>query len=413
MKRHRRSSRGGGTGYNIVWLLVLAGLAACAVFGWTLLPSGVGPELPAGNFHTTLPQTTPRPTFPPAWSGSELPDEEDDRQQQEHEQPDDRKQQEQPEQEDPAQQPSLYETLYEAVDNEQQIVQFTADSLEQAQDALQQILREPEFFWLNTYRLRYTENDYQVTFEWKYDNLPSRRAEVEQMTQTALSSIPAGAGEYETALALHDWLCDRIVYQKSTDRSDQDIYGAMILGRCVCGGYAAAYHYLLEQAGIEVDTVLGNADNGTGPALHAWNRVVLEGETYYTDATWDDQEEHPYGKEYGWFCLTSERMGRTHVGDPTLGAEVIPSTAVACNYHVRNGWMMDIFSTEELVRILSSQSGNVLTVAAADQDTYDQLYAVLSDSSIYDILAQAGHPAQSVTSFGTNGSLCRNIVVEP
>lgn len=309
----------------------------------------------------------------------------------------------------------LFQQVYDLVDRQQQTVSFTAEDMssEQVSRVLDQILLQPEFFWLDGYSYHSTGDDYQVEFDWKYDDLTTRRAQVEQVARQALASIPQGAGDYETALALHDWLCQHIVYQYSTDDSDQDLYGALVMGRCVCMGYSMAYEYLLDLAGIQAGTVHGDADNGTVVESHAWTKLVLDGEVYYTDVTWDDQESYPTGRTYGWFAVTSARMEPTHFADPEVGEDMTPSTAVACNYHYRNGWVLNGFDRSRLVSILSTQPGDSLTVLAADESTYRQLLALLEDgNATVDLLEQAGHSANRYSYYHTDGALCIDLFLE-
>ena len=310
---------------------------------------------------------------------------------------------------------ALYQLVYAQVDGQQQTVRFTEDSLtaEEIGQVLARIQNRPEFFWLEGYSMSALGSDYQVTFDWKYDDLTDRRARVEQAVEEALAAVPAGAGDYETALALHDWLCQHIVYQYSTDDSDQDLYGALVMGRCVCMGYSMAYEYLLDLAGIQAGTVHGDADNGTVVESHAWTKLVLDGEVYYTDVTWDDQESYPTGRTYGWFAVTSARMEPTHFADPEVGEDMTPSTAVACNYHYRNGWVLNGFDRSRLVSILSTQPGDSLTVLAADESTYRQLLALLEDgNATVDLLEQAGHSANRYSYYHTDGALCIDLFLE-
>lgn len=311
---------------------------------------------------------------------------------------------------DPAE--SLYQTVYDQVDGLEQTLTFTAEGLtqEQVEDVLARIQRRPEFFWLDGYVYYARGDDYEVDCNWKYEDPAACRTQVEEAAAQALAAIPEGAGDYEKALSLHDWLCDHIVYEHSEDGSDQDLYGALVLNRCVCAGYCAAYEYLLNQAGIQVETVRGQADNGTGVESHAWTKLVLEGEIYYTDVTWDDQQEHPNGYNYSWFAVTSDRMAATHFADPTLGAEMTPSSATACNYHYRNGWVLESYNTDDLVRILASQQGGSLTLLAGDDQVYQQVLALLQDGeAAISVLEQAGHPADRYTYYIAEGDLTIDI----
>lgn len=301
----------------------------------------------------------------------------------------------------------LYQFLYAQVDALQQTVSFTEEELtkEQIVDVMNRIQRQPEFFWLDGATYYRSGTEYEIEFHWKYDDPESCRREVEQVAAEALDSIPYGAGDYEKALALHDWLCDHIVYQYNQDGSDQDLYGALVKGKCVCAGYCAAYEYLLGQVGVEAETVRGDADNGSWVESHAWTKVILDGDVYYTDVTWDDQADHPDGHTYAWFATTSAFMEKTHFANPEQGAEMTPSTAVACNYYYRNGWVLEQYDTEDLIQIFSDQESDCLTVLAADEETYQQLVVLFHDTSdTLAVLEESGHPANQYTYYMTDGA---------
>lgn len=302
----------------------------------------------------------------------------------------------------------LYRFLYEQVDALQQTVTFTEEELtkDEIVDVMNQIQRRPEFFWLEGATYYRTGTEYQIEFHWKYDDPAACREEVEQAAAEALDAIPYGAGDYEKALALHDWLCDHIVYQYNPDGSDQDLYGALVEGKCVCAGYCAAYEYLLDQVGVEAETVRGDADNGSWVESHAWTKVVLDGDVYYTDVTWDDQADHPNGHTYAWFAVTSDFMEKTHFANPEQGAEMTPSSAVACNYYYHNGWVLEQYDTEELARIFSEQGEDGLTVLAGDETVYQQLADLFRNTSAaLSVLEESGHPANQYTYYITDGAL--------
>lgn len=380
MKKKKRARRGAAPRIVVLLiLLLLIGLAVRLALG---LLGIVGGSPQAGQTPaqaqptptaavTAAPTQTPKPTPTPAPTAPPVSPEE-----------------------------ALYQQVYGQVDRLESPVRFTASGMtqEQVTGVLDLIQRDPEFFWLDGYTYYVTGADYEVTYNWKYADPDPLRRQVEAAADQALASIPAGAGDYEIALALHDWLCQHIVYQYSTDGSDQDLYGALVLGRCVCAGYSKSYEYLLGLAGVQAETVRGEADNGTTVESHAWTKLVLEGEVYYTDVTWDDQEDAPDGCSYGWFAVTSARMASTHFPDPTLGADMTPSTATACNYYYRNGWMLERFDTRRLEEILSSQAGDRLTVMAADQQTYRQLIELVGNGDeLFPLLERAGHPSSGCT----------------
>lgn len=141
--------------------------------------------------------------------------------------------------------------------------------------------------------------------------------------------------DYEKSLILHNRLAEINTYQFTAN--DQTVIGSLLEGRSVCAGYARAYQLLMQAVGIPVFYVTGHS-KGQG---HAWNLVQLDGEWYYTDVTWDDQNDDGGAIYYAYFNLTYEQMGEDHTA--VEFAEYLPrTTATAANYHVRHDTMMDL-----------------------------------------------------------------------
>lgn len=62
-------------------------------------------------------------------------------------------------------------------------------------------------------------------------------------------------------------------------------YKTFVNKKGVCGDYAHLLEELLKYVGIEGSYIHGAVSGSTAP--HAWNKVVLDGEELYLDATWD------------------------------------------------------------------------------------------------------------------------------
>lgn len=116
----------------------------------------------------------------------------------------------------------------------------------------------------------------------------TRLSEMENAVANALSCVSSDMTEVEKALALHEYLvlnCDYAYdeYLAGAITDDQySLYGALVLGKAVCQGYAEAYATLLQQIGIDNIFVTSTAVN------HAWNLVYVDENWYHVDATWDD-----------------------------------------------------------------------------------------------------------------------------
>lgn len=96
--------------------------------------------------------------------------------------------------------------------------------------------------------------------------------------------------DYQKILTIHDYLVDNIEYDSSYQaKGSYSIYGALVGKKCVCEGYAKAFKYLTNAAGIECEIMQGTATNSSGQTeSHAWNCVEVNGIWYGVDVTWDD-----------------------------------------------------------------------------------------------------------------------------
>ena len=164
---------------------------------------------------------------------------------------------------------------------------------------------------------------------------------LEEVIDSFLSECPGGS-EYNRALWVHDRLVNETRYDTDVHYVVQSIeethfdhaytsYGALVMHRAVCAGYARAFQLILERMGIECGYVSGTAVNSAGDnEQHAWNYVKLDGEYYLCDVTWDDpvsadnSDINRLSHEY--FCLSTEDMGRDHFPDEDQSVPDCPKT---------------------------------------------------------------------------------------
>ncbi|MBR6485145.1 MAG: hypothetical protein IKT17_00500, partial [Lachnospiraceae bacterium] len=95
-----------------------------------------------------------------------------------------------------------------------------------------------------------------------------------------MSGVDGSWSSLEKALYLHEYLVTHCDYD--TTYSNYDAYNAIVQEWSVCQGYALAYEYLLQLAGIDGQVVTSDYNN------HAWNLLKLDGKWYFVDCTWDD-----------------------------------------------------------------------------------------------------------------------------
>ena len=98
---------------------------------------------------------------------------------------------------------------------------------------------------------------------------------------------------YETVKAIHDYVCEKAVYDAQNNLRVHSA-GPMFIGdgHVVCEGYAKAMLILCRKLGIDCACIGGFARNSSASSgeAHMWNYVKMDNDTWYlVDATWDDQ----------------------------------------------------------------------------------------------------------------------------
>lgn len=211
--------------------------------------------------------------------------------------------------------------------------------------------------------------------------------------QKILDKIPAGASDWEIAHFVHDELIRTVTYVEN--EYDQTAYGALVEGEAICNGYAMAFEYVMDMAGIPCDTVVGYTDWYNAwlagsqflvddSVRHAWNVLTLTGDDgvdrqYYVDVTWDDMDwEDADGEAYiihDWFCLDQESIeyaGRQNIYHPD-GLEQWDFTDESMDYYVHTGTRVQEYDLNAIAEIMKQQMDagkNTLSINMGDMDHY-------------------------------------------
>ena len=121
-------------------------------------------------------------------------------------------------------------------------------------------------------------------------------AKIAAEMDAAVAKAKKTATEKQAAQVLYKWILSKVKYNYTAYRwftsnpTDRDMQtsgepiGALLYGKCTCGGYSMIYSILLQQAGIlqfPVSGVIPPDYEG-----HMWNVNRLDGVWSFTDATW-------------------------------------------------------------------------------------------------------------------------------
>lgn len=179
----------------------------------------------------------------------------------------------------------------------------------------------PEIFWTTGTIGYYSDENttiIQVYSKCSPEEIDTRVNAVRSVANAFYATVPDGLSAFERELMVHDYLLERVAYDKDVDMVNFDnnspdiytVYGALVNQVAVCEGYARAFQMLLNGLGVDCVGVMGRSED----QLHMWNAVRLDDSWYQTDVTWDDREE-PYAR-YIYFNVTDEVMGDDHTTSP-------------------------------------------------------------------------------------------------
>ena len=130
---------------------------------------------------------------------------------------------------------------------------------------------------------------------------------LEQVISGVLAQVDPAWSDLETALFLHDYLATHAQYDETLQI--RDAYTILVEGTGVCQAYTLAYRLLLNRVNITSGTVTSRSLN------HIWNILLIDGNWYHVDVTWDDPTEDRLGRvRHAYFCLSENKLKTTEGG---------------------------------------------------------------------------------------------------
>ncbi len=252
-------------------------------------------------------------------------------------------------------------------------------------------LDHPQYFWLSWYSYSYS-GSYAIAINLQYTHtgqaLTQAQAQLEAVAAPWLARLTADMSEYEKALLLNDLLAEHVLYGSTGDYTTA--YGVLTGGVAVCQGYAEAYHYLLNRAGILSTIVTGTVASGS----HAWNLVRMDGNWYHVDVTWNDPNEYEGSfRSHAYFGLTDAMMAYDHQVTDTL---LLPGcNSLAANYYSNQGRLVDSFDRAQFVQWLKASKGedDIYIYIAGDAEAY----ITEMKACMWEMQAEAGMSLRSYT----------------
>lgn len=128
------------------------------------------------------------------------------------------------------------------------------------------------------------------------------------LPDTGSRDLYARIFDYVTANCEYDYfLRDELLKEKFDSEeamTSRGSYGALVKGKSICSGYAAAFKALCDRYGLPCMVITGKIED----TAHVWNAVLLDGIVSYVDCTFADTGDNPY-QFYMMGNMTLRRAG--------------------------------------------------------------------------------------------------------
>lgn len=239
-----------------------------------------------------------------------------------------------------AEEKELYDKIYSAVEGFEETVTFDEPVPRETLSKIYRLLyaQERSFFWLSNvfYAPEKEITVYKLSYLFTKDAASVMRAELDLAASEVMNGLSEDASVFDKLVYFHDRIVTGCEFSQ-TEVNSKSAYGVLVEGMGQCEGYAAAMAFLCGEAGIPNYMVTGTDANGS---THAWNKVLMDGEWYNVDCTWDDpllkRGQKDFVRHDYMLVSDAEIEGVTHFTDERYNG-IPPCTAVNGNYFTQKG----------------------------------------------------------------------------
>lgn len=234
------------------------------------------------------------------------------------------------------------------------------------------------------YSVSVNSEGYVMSIDVEYVKTPEEaQAELDEINariDTIISGVSPEWDDFEKLEYFHDTVITSCVYDEN-GADCYTAYGCLVDGRAVCEGYTKALLMLCERADIGCIPVVGQGFEEGEALPHIWNKVLIDGQWYGMDLTWDDpvsQMGDGYLR-YDYFAVTDEEMNRDHAADENKYLNYPAAVSNDANYYVRRGLVISHadFAADVITASVCdamANNGDYARVKCADTYSYANAY---------------------------------------
>ena len=301
---------------------------------------------------------------------------------------------------------NLYDLIIKAIQKHETKITFPESMTVTADDycKVYQMIYSNEYsvYYIDT-QMKYTNNVRTKTlvsavlcYTYTQDEINTMQKKIDAATDKIIGQITEEMTEYEIIKLFFDSLVSGCVYDES-GANCRDIYGCLVDGKAVCGGYAKAFSYLCDKVGIQSLTITGDAEE----IPHMWNMVKIGGEWYHIDVTsgFVKNAATPYIR-YDYFCVDDETISKTRT---VYEQEYSYPAATAKKYDYYNYYGLSADSMENARKLLEEC---VINATSKGETTIQ--FRCTSDEVFDEVVNKFFNQSEALTILDNVYSKCKN-----
>lgn len=251
------------------------------------------------------------------------------------------------------------------------------EDVQDAFDIFKIVMSEhPELFWCTGQCSFGAGGFLNIDYAYSKSEAMEKKKLIEEKTDEFIAGLDGD--EYTKALACYEYVILNTCYDmENLDRilevpADSSIEGVFLKNTAVCAGYAKAYQYLLQKAGLTAMYVVGVGSNSSGSENHAWIIQQIDGKYYYSDPTWDDTKNDKLVC-HSYFCITAGEITVNHEIDELY--PLLTANSLEANYFVRENRYFDEYSVSDVRKVIADsleQNQDFVEFRYKTQDEYEK-----------------------------------------
>jgi len=288
---------------------------------------------------------------------------------------------------------SAYKKLYTAIrDHKKEVklgVQLNDDQLNNI--AWIAFIYDANIFDLDDLSSKTTKSEtiIRIKYEYSTDTYTKMKAKLEKRADQIIAKLTDKMSTYQKVKIIHDEIINNCEYVLQGQEFDS-AYGALVNKKAKCTGYAHAFAYVCNRAGIKTAFVIG--DDGT----HIWNMVYINKKWYHIDLTWDDPVSNfTQNTTYNYFLLSDKQITETQKIDDN-DFEIPTAADDSLSYYVKNKLVADDAGsaseilTNEIAKAIKSQK-SLVSIKCSSKEAYQEINDYLiNQEELFNIYKNAG-----------------------